>query len=141
MNGFDTAAVVKNDLHSMDIPIIILSITEEQHALGVERCLSKPINLEELLKDVVRLTSQEKPTKQVLIVEEHLPQAQMITQVLRKRVIRIIYARNGQDCLSKAISFKPDMILVNSGIAKEQALVNKVRFEHKLATIFFILLD
>ncbi|NEO38567.1 MAG: response regulator [Moorea sp. SIOASIH] len=141
MNGFDTAAVVKNDLHSMDIPIIILSITEEQQALGVERCLSKPINLEELLKDVVRLTSQEKPTKQVLIVEENLPQAQMITQVLRKRGIGIISARNGQDCLSKAISLKPDMILVNSGIAKEQALVKKVRFEHKLATTFLILLD
>ncbi|NEQ57554.1 MAG: response regulator [Moorea sp. SIO4A1] len=140
MNGFETAAVVKNDLHSMDIPIIILSITEEQNALGVERCLSKPINLEELLKEVVRLTSQEKPTKQVLIVEENLPQAEMITQALRKRGIGIISASNGQDCISKAISLKPDMILVNSGIVKEQSLVKNVRFEHKLATTFFILL-
>ncbi len=141
MNGFDTAAVVKNDLDSMDIPIIILSITEDQHALGVERCLSKPINLEELLKDVVKLTSQEKPTKQVLIVKENLPQAEMITQALRKRGIGIISAQNGQDCISIAISLKPDIILVNSKIAKEEALVKKVRFEQGLATTFFVLLD
>ena len=47
MNGFDVAAVLKNDPTTMDIPIIILSIVEDKERgfrLGVDRYLTKPID-------------------------------------------------------------------------------------------------
>ena len=47
MNGFDVAAVLKNDPATMDIPIIILSIVEDKERgfrLGVDRYLTKPID-------------------------------------------------------------------------------------------------
>jgi CheY-like chemotaxis protein/anti-sigma regulatory factor (Ser/Thr protein kinase) len=47
MNGFDVAAVLKNDPQTMDIPIIILSIVEDRtrgFRLGIDRYLTKPID-------------------------------------------------------------------------------------------------
>ncbi|MCG8603988.1 GAF domain-containing protein, partial [bacterium] len=47
MNGFDVAAVLKNDPKTMHIPIIILSIVQDKergYRLGVDRYLTKPID-------------------------------------------------------------------------------------------------
>ena len=47
MNGFDVAAVLKNDPATMDIPIVILSIVQDRERgfrLGVDRYLTKPID-------------------------------------------------------------------------------------------------
>ena len=53
MNGFDVAAVLKNDPQTMDIPIIILSIVEDRtrgFRLGVDRYLTKPIDTDGALQ-------------------------------------------------------------------------------------------
>ncbi len=65
MNGMDAAAVLKNDPLFVDIPIIILSIVEQKergYKIGVDSYLNKPINAEELLKEIDLLL-----TKKMLI--------------------------------------------------------------------------
>lgn len=55
LSGFDVAAVLKNDPLTMNIPIVILSILQDQergYRIGVDRYFTKPINTEELLKEV-----------------------------------------------------------------------------------------
>ncbi len=63
MNGFDVAAVLKNDPATMDIPIIILSILEDKERgfrLGVDRYLTKPIDTASLFHEVDALLDQGK---------------------------------------------------------------------------------
>ena len=63
MNGFDVAAVLKNDPATMDIPIIILSIVEDKERgfrLGVDRYLTKPIDTASLFHEVDTLLDQGK---------------------------------------------------------------------------------
>ena len=63
MNGFDVAAVLKNDPATMDIPIIILSILEDKERgfrLGVDRYLTKPIDTASLFHEVDTLLDQGK---------------------------------------------------------------------------------
>ena len=53
MNGFDVAAILKNDPQTMDIPIIILSIVQDKargFRIGVDRYLTKPIDTAQLFK-------------------------------------------------------------------------------------------
>ncbi len=55
MNGFDVAAVLKNDPQTMDIPIVILSIVQDRERgfrLGVDRYLTKPIDTDLLFREV-----------------------------------------------------------------------------------------
>ena len=67
MNGFDVAAVLKNDPATMDIPIIILSILEDKERgfrLGVDRYLTKPIDTASLFHEVDALLDQGKSQKE-----------------------------------------------------------------------------
>jgi DNA-binding response OmpR family regulator len=66
MSGFDVAAVLKHNPQTRSIPIIMLSVEEEQergYRLGVDRYLTKPINTQELLNAVRYLLSQGTSTK------------------------------------------------------------------------------
>ncbi len=58
MNGFDVAAIIKNDPTTQHIPIIVISITDDKQRitrLGIDRYLTKPIDMELLLKDIATL--------------------------------------------------------------------------------------
>jgi Response regulator containing a CheY-like receiver domain and an HD-GYP domain len=53
MNGFDVAAVLKNDPQTMDIPIIVLSIVQDKargYRIGVDRYLTNRSILRNYLK-------------------------------------------------------------------------------------------
>ena len=68
MSGFDVAAVLKHNPQTLSIPIIMLSVEEEQergYRLGVDRYLTKPINTQELLNTVRYLLSQGTSTKKI----------------------------------------------------------------------------
>ena len=55
MNGFDVAAILKNDPETQRIPIIVVSIVEDQeriNRLGVDGYLTKPIDIGRLLKEI-----------------------------------------------------------------------------------------
>ncbi|MEJ7674816.1 MAG: response regulator [Chitinophagaceae bacterium] len=59
MNGFDVAAILKNDPQTMDIPIIVLSIVQDKtrgFRIGVDRYLTKPIDTAQLFAEVGSLT-------------------------------------------------------------------------------------
>lgn len=58
ISGLDLIAVLKNDPNTQDIPIIILSILENQDAigaLGIEDYFTKPIDFNKLLDRVKNL--------------------------------------------------------------------------------------
>ena len=85
MNGFDVAAVLKNDPATMDIPIIILSIVEDKERgfrLGVDRYLTKPIDTASLFHEVGALLDQGKSKKKVMVVDEDASTIRTLTDVL-----------------------------------------------------------
>lgn len=55
MNGFDVAAILKNDPKTQDVPIIIVSVIDDQQRfsrLGIDRYITKPIDIGLLLKEI-----------------------------------------------------------------------------------------
>ena len=73
MNGFDVAAILKNDPQTMDIPIIVLSIVQDKargFRIGVDRYLTKPIDTAQLFTEVGSLLEQGKSKKKVMVVDE-----------------------------------------------------------------------
>ena len=69
MNGFDLAAILKNDPITQDIPIIIVSIVDNQqriNQLGIDRYLTKPIDMGRLLKEIAVLL-KEKEAKKITV--------------------------------------------------------------------------
>ncbi len=144
INGFDLAAVFKNNPATMGIPTIILSIIQDQergYRLGVDRYLTKPIDTELLLNDIRTLLDQGMSNRKVLVVDMDVATTQNLTQVLLGRGYTVTEAATGKDGIEKALALRPDMIIVDSAIDLEHDLVNTLRFSNGLETIFVILVE
>jgi signal transduction histidine kinase/CheY-like chemotaxis protein len=140
MNGFDVAAVLKNDPQTMDIPILILSIVQDRERgfrLGVDRYLTKPIDTEALLREVGALLQQGKSHRKVMVVDEDASTVKTLAEVLQARGYHVVEA-NGLDLMKKAISEKPDIIILNSMLSGKQELVKSLRFEKGLEDVLFL---
>ena len=141
MNGFDVAAVLKNDPETMDIPIIILSIVQDKergYRLGVDRYLTKPIDTEILFKEVDSLLTQGKSHKKVLVVDEDASTAKTLMEVLSARGYHVAES-NGEELVKKAISEKPDIIILNTMLSDKQEIVKSLRFEKGLENVLFLM--
>jgi CheY-like chemotaxis protein len=140
MNGFDVAAVLKNDPLTMDIPIIILSIVEDKERgfrLGVDRYLTKPIDTSSLFHEVDALLDQGKSKKRVMVVDEDVSTVRTITDVLEARGYQVVEA-NGSDLVSRAVHSKPDVIILNSLLSSEES-VRALRFEKGMENVLFLI--
>jgi signal transduction histidine kinase/CheY-like chemotaxis protein len=140
MNGFDVAAVLKNDPATMDIPIIILSIVEDKERgfrLGVDRYLTKPIDTATLFHEVDTLLGQGKSKKKVMVVDEDASTLRTLTDVLETRGYQVVES-NGTELVSRAVLSKPDMIILNSLLSNDEA-VRALRFEKGMENVLFLI--
>jgi signal transduction histidine kinase/DNA-binding response OmpR family regulator len=140
MNGFDVAAVLKNDPATMDIPIIILSIVEDKERgfrLGVDRYLTKPIDTVSLFREVGTLLDQGKSKKKVMVVDEDASTIRILADVLETRGYHVVES-NGAELVSKAISSKPDIIILSSLLSSKD-VVRSLRFEKGLENVLFLI--
>jgi len=143
INGFDVAAVLKNNPTTMDIPIIILSIVEDKQRgwkLGVDRYLTKPIDSEKLLKNIEVLISRGSSPKKVMVVDQDVSAIKTLTEVLQAKGYSVVEALSGSECIQKALAEKPDMIIVDSLLSQQHDLVKTLRFEKGLENVLFVLL-
>jgi DNA-binding response OmpR family regulator len=144
MSGFDVAAVLKNDPQSMGVPLIILSVEEEQergYRLGVDRYLTKPINTEKLINEVRYLISQGTSKKKVIVVDQKVSTLKTLADVLQAKGYRVFEASNDQELMEKIKSVHPDLIIVNEIFSKQHDIVKTVRFENGLEDVFFLFLS
>lgn len=141
MNGFDVAAVLKNDPQTMDIPIIILSIVEDKergYRLGVDRYLTKPFDTATLFKEVGALLEQGKSKKKVLVVDEDASAVRTLAEVLQSRGFSVVEA-NSNELIEKALSVQPDIIILNTLLTEKHEIVKSLRFEKGLENVLFLI--
>ena len=143
IGGFDVAAVLKSDPETASIPIVILSIVEDReqgYRLGVDRYLTKPIDTKELLRDIGRLLARGNSDKKILVVDRNASALRTLSEVLQAQGYQVCEASESEECIEKAVSLKPGMIIVDSLLSKEHNLIQTLRFEKGLENVFFILL-
>ncbi len=141
MNGFDVAAVLKNDPQTMDIPIIVLSIVQDKargYRIGVDRYLTKPIDTAQLFKEVGTLLEQGKSKKKVMVVDEDGAAVRSLTDVLQAKGYHVVES-DGKELVQKAISTQPDIIILNSVLSDKQEIVQSLRFEKGLENVLFLI--
>lgn len=140
INGFDVAAILKNDPQTMDIPIIILSIVQDKargFRIGVDRYLTKPIDTAKLF-EVGSLLEQGKSKKKVMVVDEDSAAVRSLTEVLQTKGY-IVVESDGKELVEKAISTQPDIIILNSVLSDKNEIVQSLRFEKGLEHVLFLI--
>ncbi|MGP1382215.1 MAG: response regulator [Thainema sp.] len=143
VNGFDVAAVIKNDPLTMGIPIMILSILEHQERgqqIGVDRYLTKPINTEELLQAVRELISQGGSKRRVLVVDEDALTVQTLVDVLKTKGFTVAEASNETELMEKVLAAQPEMVIANANFWERSDAVKTLKLKKGLEHISFLLI-
>jgi GAF domain-containing protein/CheY-like chemotaxis protein len=139
MNGFDVAAILKNDPQTMDIPIIILSIVQDKargFRIGVDRYLTKPIDTAQLFTEVGTLLEQGKSKRKVMVVDEDSAAVRSLTDVLETKGYQVVES-DGKELVKNAIASQPDIIILNSVLSGKSEIVKTLRFEKGLENVLF----
>lgn len=143
LNGVDAAAAIKNDPNTLDIPIVMLSILENKergYRVGVDRFLSKPVQSEILLSEIDLLLTQDRQSKEVLILDKDRSTVQVLSEVLEGKGYHVAEALNGEEFREKATRVKPDLVIANANLWQQSEVVQTLRFEKGMENVFFILL-
>ena len=141
INGFDVAAILKNDPVTMDIPIIILSIVQDKargFRIGVDRYLTKPIDTAKLFEEVGTLLEQGKSRKKVMVVDEDTSAVRSLTEVLQAKGYTVVQSAS-KELLEKAVSTQPDIIILNSLLSDKNEIVQSLRFEKGLEHVLLLI--
>jgi CheY-like chemotaxis protein len=141
MNGFDVAAILKNDPQTMEIPIIVLSIIQDKargYRIGVDRYLTKPIDTPQLFAEVGALLEQGKSKKKVMVVDEDGAAVLTLKEVLQTKGYAVVES-DGKEMVKKAIANQPDIIILNSILSANQEMVQSLRFEKGLENVLFLI--
>lgn len=144
LSGFDVTAVLRNDPETFNIPIIILSIMQDQergYRLGVDRYLTKPMDTQKLLQEIDTLLEQGTSKKKVLVVDEDSATVKTLSDALQSQGYTVTEAYNGEDGITRAIADQPDMVIVRSLLSEKHNLVKTLRFEKGMENLFFLLFE
>ena len=143
IDGFDVAAVLKNDPQTRGIPIIIVSLTQDWERgcrLGVDSYFTKPINVGALLNEIGLLLQQQMSNKTVLLVDRNISNLKSLSDALLFQGYNVVTASDDRECLDLAISIEPDLIIIDELLSHKQELVKSLRFTKGLKNVSLIIL-
>jgi signal transduction histidine kinase/DNA-binding response OmpR family regulator len=114
-NGWQVLRELKGDPETQDIPVIVLSIVDDQRlgfSLGAAEYIIKPVDKDVLLR---KLKTLEKTTKikRVLIVDNDPNTVRLIGNVLEEAEYQVTTAYNSEDAIKSIRDFRPDLIVLN----------------------------
>jgi signal transduction histidine kinase/CheY-like chemotaxis protein len=115
MDGWTVLSLLKNDPDLQNIPVIILSLTNDKHlaySLGASEFLNKPVNREQMIKVLDKFVSNHQDHS-VLVIEDDVVSSEMMTKMLTKEGYDVSQANNGRTALNGMEHKIPDLILLD----------------------------
>lgn len=121
IDGFEVLARLKQQSSTRNIPVIILSIIEDEERcfrLGASDYLPKPIDRERLVDRVSRLIAAGPARKtegpgHVLVVDDDDSVLKALSAILTNHGFQVDLARNGKEGLDLAREKQPDLIILD----------------------------
>lgn len=143
MNGFDVAAVLKNDPETKEIPIIILSAVNDKnrgYGIGIDAYHTKPIDMDALKNDIQNLLGQGKSKNRVMVIDEDASTINTLRNVLEKKGYLATEA-NGKDAIAQAIIDKPDIVIIKSTLNQNQEKIKSLKMEKGMEDVLFLVYE
>ena len=116
MNGWETIAALKREPETEEIPVIIfsaLSPTDEAARAGVVDWLVKPLEEIPLLDTLERVLNSSGRPPRVLIVEDDVDLARVITAMFQRDGIETIHAQTSQEAIQLSQESDPDLLVLD----------------------------
>ena len=116
-DGWDVLTRLKSQPATQDIPVVIVSITEDRElgfSLGAVEYLVKPIKRERLIEVLKNVRSQvDKYNVTALVVDDERLSVKMLTDMLQSLDCGVLPAYGGQQAIEMAVQYVPDFIILD----------------------------
>jgi signal transduction histidine kinase/DNA-binding response OmpR family regulator len=144
LNGFDVAAVLRHDPATMRIPIMMISILQEEgraRSIGVDSYLTKPVGSAELLAQVETLLAQGWSHRRAVVIDSDLGMLDTLRTTLEQQGWSVTAVRDPDEALDVARSVLPDVVIANAAVSDRSGLVDVMRAERDMEQVVFILFE
>ncbi|GAB4173377.1 MAG: hypothetical protein Fur005_35210 [Roseiflexaceae bacterium] len=115
LDGWAVLTAIKDDPALREIPVVMLTLRDEPdtgYALGAAAYLNKPVEHDQLLKALRRLSS-ERRRSHILLVEDDATTRQMMRRMLEKEGWEVREAENGRVGLERVAEEQPALVLLD----------------------------
>jgi CheY-like chemotaxis protein len=115
VDGWAVLTALKADPDLTDIPVIILTITDNKHqgyVFGAVDCMTKPIDRDRLISILKKYRSQTSPYR-VLLVEDDDETRELMRRTLEREGWVVAEAQNGRMALDEVTKHRPVLILLD----------------------------
>ncbi|RUR81830.1 PAS domain S-box protein [Chlorogloeopsis fritschii PCC 9212] len=120
MNGWETLTILKQQPHTQNIPVIILSgllpDASKGFPEGVSDWIVKPPNIKLLCQALEKATTRQNQTFKVLIVEDDRDLAQVLIAMFNSHNIATFYAQTGREAIQVSQNIIPDLLVLDLGL-------------------------
>ncbi len=118
-DGWQVLKEMKRHPICKDIPIIIISITDEKKlgfSMGAIDYFVKPVNRDDLIKSIQRVplrTMRNREHPKVLIIDDDKTAAELIQVILESEGYQVLKSMNGKEGVRLAAAENPDLIILD----------------------------
>ncbi len=117
-HGFEVLANLKADAATTDIPVVVVSMTEDRElglSLGAVDWLVKPTKSEDFISAVRRAAGQTASTRQptALVIDDESAAIQLVRDMLSYIGFRVVTAEGGWDGIARARDARLDIIILD----------------------------
>ena len=141
INGYEVASILKSDPATLDIPIIIVSVLDDQDKglhLGIDSYVSKPVDMVILIREVeLLLSSKTKSSKKILVVDDNFVSIDLLMEMLQNQGFLPSTISPQDDLRANAIALQPNVIIASIKLADQ---VQTLRMEKSMEHIRFLLI-
>lgn len=120
MDGWQTAAALRQQPGLGDVPVVILSVLTEAEtdpiAADVVAWLEKPVHERQLLDVLWEAAGRPALPAQVLLVEDDLDLASMLRAIFERQGIETHHAATGPEAIELAERVQPDLLVLDLGL-------------------------
>lgn len=140
ISGYDVAAILKSDPATLNIPIIIVSVLDDQERglhLGIDSYITKPLDTALLLREVeLLLSSKVSKSKKVLVVDDNFEAIDLLMEMLRNQDFIPSTIAPTDNLHDRVISSPPDVIIASTRLAEQ---IQTLRAEKTMTHTRFLL--
>ncbi|MEW6053291.1 MAG: response regulator [Nitrospirota bacterium] len=114
-DGWQVLRELKDDPETQDIPVLVISIVDDQRkgfSLGAAEYIIKPVERAVLLRKLNTLERTAK-IKRVLIVDNDPNTVRQIASVLEEAAYQVMTAYNNEDAIRSISDIRPDLVVLN----------------------------
>lgn len=131
LNGFSVAARLHAHPATLDIPIILHTVSEDRRLadlLDIDRYLTKPVRDSRLKEEVAVLLNRTRSTQaRVLILDSHSEFHTIWLEGLQALGHAVEIIPDPDTCVIRAESFQPHLLMAEAQTLLDRSLVNRLR--------------